>query len=292
MTYLAACNGDCNSASDNLNFFKISELGMEDGVWVQEKVHQGQSTSAQIPSDLKPGNYLVRHEIIGLHASPAEFYPSCSSWTITGSGNNDYSSYATNNFPGTYSYSDPGIADTASDVYNVQSNSDYTFPGGDVIQEGNGGSSSAQPTSSTASNSSKATSSTSQTLSVASTPSPSVPANAQYNAAAEVTPSSSSSSSSEVQSASTSSEVSQQPKTTSSSFSSSAPSATSTCSTKTEDECEKKWSECNNNWTPGTDYTCQTEFSNCRGQSVRRALRNQNKRSMMRKVKRHTRNHH
>lgn len=144
MTYLAACNGDCNSASDNLNFFKISELGMEDGVWVQEKVHEGQSTSAQIPSDLKPGNYLVRHEIIGLHASPAEFYPSCSSWTITGSGTNDYSSAATASFPGTYSSSDAGLSDSGGNVYSIQSNDNYQFPGPSPVSQGSnsGGSSS------------------------------------------------------------------------------------------------------------------------------------------------------
>ena len=169
-TYMGKCNGDCNSAnSGDVKFFKISELGLENGQWVQAKLKQGQTVSVQIPSDLQPGNYLVRHEIIGLHSSPAEIYPSCSSWTITGSGTNDYSSAATASFPGTYSSSDAGLSDSGGNVYSIQSNDNYQFPGPSPVSQGSnsGGNSSnnvaaAQSSQGSSSSSSGASSSSTQ----------------------------------------------------------------------------------------------------------------------------------
>lgn len=64
-----------------------------------------------IPSCLAPGYYLVRHEIIALHASyaypGAQFYPGCHQLKVTGSGTTKPSSLVS--FPGAYAGSDPGI---------------------------------------------------------------------------------------------------------------------------------------------------------------------------------------
>jgi hypothetical protein len=64
-----------------------------------------------IPSCLKPGYYLVRHELVALHSAysypGAQFYPGCHQLEVTGSGSASPSSLVA--FPGAYKGSDPGI---------------------------------------------------------------------------------------------------------------------------------------------------------------------------------------
>ena len=64
-----------------------------------------------IPSCLKPGYYLVRHEIIALHSASsypgAQFYPGCHQLQVTGTRSTVLSSLVA--FPGAYKGSDPGI---------------------------------------------------------------------------------------------------------------------------------------------------------------------------------------
>ncbi len=64
-----------------------------------------------IPSCLKKGFYLVRHEIIALHAAyaypGAQFYPGCHQLNVTGSGSTVPSSLSA--FPGAYKGTDAGI---------------------------------------------------------------------------------------------------------------------------------------------------------------------------------------
>ncbi|KAI8233759.1 Polysaccharide monooxygenase Cel61a [Colletotrichum sp. SAR11_57] len=78
-----------------------------------------------IPSCLKPGYYLVRHEIIALHAAysypGAQFYPGCHQLQVTGSGTKTPTSLVA--FPGAYKATDPGIT---YDAYKAQT---YTIPG-------------------------------------------------------------------------------------------------------------------------------------------------------------------
>jgi len=68
-----------------------------------------------IPACLKPGYYLVRHEIIALHSAwavgGAQFYPSCHQLQISGSGNvvptKDKNELVS--FPGAYKADSPNI---------------------------------------------------------------------------------------------------------------------------------------------------------------------------------------
>jgi hypothetical protein len=64
-----------------------------------------------IPSCLKAGYYLVRHEIIALHAAysypGAQFYPGCHQLNVTGSGTTTPSDLVA--FPGAYEGADAGI---------------------------------------------------------------------------------------------------------------------------------------------------------------------------------------
>ncbi|KAK4039997.1 glycosyl hydrolase family 61-domain-containing protein [Parachaetomium inaequale] len=92
--YLAACDGDCESVSkESLKFFKIDGAGYDKtaGRWAADALRaNGNSWLVQIPSDLKAGNYVLRHEIIALHGggSPngTQAYPQCINLRVTGSG--------------------------------------------------------------------------------------------------------------------------------------------------------------------------------------------------------------
>ena len=82
---------------------------------------QGDSYSLLLPDNLRPGDYLIRHEIIALHLAVtrggAEFYPSCTQIRVGGSGTGTPSDTVT--FPGAYSDNDPGIFDptVSTEVY-------------------------------------------------------------------------------------------------------------------------------------------------------------------------------
>lgn len=77
-------------------------------------VHQAILTNIQvdvkIPTDIAPGDYLLRAEVIALHVAGglngAQFYPSCYQITVAGSGS---ASPAGVSFPGAYKNTDPGI---------------------------------------------------------------------------------------------------------------------------------------------------------------------------------------
>ena len=92
----------------------------------------GAPATVTIPSNLAPGNYMVRHEIIALQLAVsvggAEFYPSCTQLQVGGSqtGKPQQSDLVT--FPGSYTDTEPGIYDP--NVYNPGST--YTFPGPNV----------------------------------------------------------------------------------------------------------------------------------------------------------------
>ncbi|TFK48010.1 hypothetical protein OE88DRAFT_1635457 [Heliocybe sulcata] len=132
VTYMGACEGttcDKYTATDT-KWFKIDEMGKEandPSTWVQQEIMDRGTYTVTLPSDLAPGDYLIRHEIIALHLAMtmggAEFYPSCTQVRITGNGN--AAPAQTVSFPGAYSDSDPGIYDP--NVYDPGSL--YAFPG-------------------------------------------------------------------------------------------------------------------------------------------------------------------
>lgn len=66
-----------------------------------------------IPSCLKKGFYLVRHEIIALHAAwtypGAQFYPGCHQLNVTGGGSATAPAAKLVAFPGAYKPTDPGV---------------------------------------------------------------------------------------------------------------------------------------------------------------------------------------
>ncbi|KAJ7140791.1 glycosyl hydrolase family 61-domain-containing protein [Mycena epipterygia] len=131
MTYLASCGTKSCADFDasNAKWFKIDEQGQDaSGNWAQAKLDTGAPASVTLPSNLKAGNYLLRHEIIALHTAQsvggAEFYPNCAQLTVTGSGSGAPAASELVTFPGAYKATHPGIL---IDVYNMKGA--YQFPG-------------------------------------------------------------------------------------------------------------------------------------------------------------------
>lgn len=113
-------------------WFKIDELGKtDDGLWAATDVLSAQDSvwTFTIPAKLKAGQYIIRHEIIALHAAyeypGAQVYPSCIQVEVTGDGTALPTEFVS--FPGAYD------ADTSGIVYDAYtSTGDYPIPGPDV----------------------------------------------------------------------------------------------------------------------------------------------------------------
>lgn len=77
--WLAECDGPCEDADVNqLDFFKIWEAGLlegnlEGGMWYQKQFQNWDGSPdlwpVTIPSTIKPGLYVVRHEIMSIHVA-------------------------------------------------------------------------------------------------------------------------------------------------------------------------------------------------------------------------------
>ncbi|KAI0692679.1 glycosyl hydrolase family 61-domain-containing protein [Cerioporus squamosus] len=160
ITYMASCGQPCSKVTDpsGLGWQKIDQLGAansSDTDWVQGLLpHNSKPIQVTIPDKLKPGYYMIRHEIIALQLANdhseggAEFYPQCIQVEVKGTGNLVPSSSDIVHFPGAYKANDPGIE---VDVYTPPDNSGaynvkkyYKFPGGPIptlVPDSNAGSS-------------------------------------------------------------------------------------------------------------------------------------------------------
>jgi len=135
LTYLANCNGPCESVDKTtLEFFKIDEGGLvsgsNPGTWASDQlIANNNSYVVNIPSSIAPGNYVARHEIIALHsagtAGGAQPYPQCFNLQITGTGSEKPAGTPAEKL---YSTSAPGML-----VNIYQALSTYVIPGPSVI---------------------------------------------------------------------------------------------------------------------------------------------------------------
>jgi hypothetical protein len=117
MAYMAFCGDDCTSITDiaSLKWFKIAEEGLREGYtvgdsngWFQNDLWENQKTDhwdIVVPKNLKPGKYMVRHEIINLELSPVQFYPNCAQLEVAGEGTSVPGEEFLVQFPGGYSMS-------------------------------------------------------------------------------------------------------------------------------------------------------------------------------------------
>ncbi|KAJ5187999.1 Glycoside hydrolase family 61 [Penicillium cf. griseofulvum] len=137
ITYMANCNGDCSKVDKTtLEFFKIDEAGLVDGSNVPGKwasddlIAANNSRTVTIPSAIAAGNYVLRHEIIGLHsagnANGAQNYPQCINLKVTGGGSDSPKGVLGTEL---YKATDPGILVniyTAMDSYKIPGPALYT----------------------------------------------------------------------------------------------------------------------------------------------------------------------
>ncbi|KZT43360.1 hypothetical protein SISSUDRAFT_1057764 [Sistotremastrum suecicum HHB10207 ss-3] len=127
--YLAKVSDATSAVGSSAAWFKISEMGLPSSnpdYWATEVLNDncGHYTFT-IPSDIAPGEYLLRAEVIALHVASsvggAQFYMSCYQITI---GKGGSAAPPTVSIPGAYSANDPGIL---IDIY-TQLNT-YQIPG-------------------------------------------------------------------------------------------------------------------------------------------------------------------
>ncbi|PYH96035.1 glycoside hydrolase [Aspergillus ellipticus CBS 707.79] len=136
--HLANCGTSCETVDKTtLEFFKIDGVGLVDettvpGIWGDDLLIADNNTwLVEIPSDIAPGYYVLRHELIALHGAGSEDgaqnYPQCFNLQITGSGTADPSGVLGTEL---YTSTDPGIL-----VNIYQSLSTYEVPGPTLIPE-------------------------------------------------------------------------------------------------------------------------------------------------------------
>ncbi|GKZ91543.1 CAZyme family AA9 [Aspergillus niger] len=138
ISYLANCGSSCETVDKTtLEFFKIDGVGLVDdstvpGTWGDDQLIADNNTwLVEIPPDIAPGYYVLRHELIALHGASSENgaqnYPQCFNLQVTGSGTAEPSGVLGTEL---YSPTDPGIL---VDIY--QSLSTYEVPGPTLIPE-------------------------------------------------------------------------------------------------------------------------------------------------------------
>ncbi|KAM6532783.1 glycoside hydrolase 61 [Fusarium falciforme] len=135
--YLASCGtSGCETVEkETLKFFKISEKGLIDGssspgeYASDELIKNGNGWLVKVPETIKPGFYVLRHEIIALHSggqeNGAQNYPQCFNLEVTGSGTEQPEGTL-----GTELYK----ADDAGILFNIYTQlSTYPIPGPKLI---------------------------------------------------------------------------------------------------------------------------------------------------------------
>ncbi|KAF2474916.1 uncharacterized protein BDR25DRAFT_215241 [Lindgomyces ingoldianus] len=133
---------DASTADGSSSFFKVFEdtwgkasstsQGSDDYWGTKDLNLNCGKMDVKIPTNLAPGDYLLRAEAIALHAASsaggAQFYITCYQITVTGSGSSTPSGVS---FPGAYKAADPGIQ-----INIYQPLSTYVAPGPAVISGG------------------------------------------------------------------------------------------------------------------------------------------------------------
>ncbi|KAF4621501.1 hypothetical protein G7Y89_g14572 [Cudoniella acicularis] len=120
IAWMADCGGPCNkfNASEG-KWFKIGQRGLlsggiVEGNWFQRQFQNWEGLPCNwtetIPASLKPGNYLIRHEIVALHIpNSPQFYPECAHLEVSGKGTKTPGKKYLGSFPGIWSLKDPEL---------------------------------------------------------------------------------------------------------------------------------------------------------------------------------------
>lgn len=149
LAYLKKVDNALTDTGIGSGWFKIQQDGYNGGDWGTSKViSNGGIHAITIPSCIAPGQYLLRAEMIALHAASssggAQLYMECAQINVV--GGTGASTPATYSIPGIYKADDPGLL---INIYSMTSSSTYTIPGPNPFTCGASGGGSA-PTSTTA----------------------------------------------------------------------------------------------------------------------------------------------
>ncbi|KAG8833382.1 hypothetical protein FRC17_010778 [Serendipita sp. 399] len=128
LIYLSAVSDAKTAVGSSAGWFKVSEMGLVSNApnyFGSQVLNNNCGHYTFTLPAVKPGQYLLRAEVIALHAASsvggAQFYMSCFQLNVTGSGTGTPS---TVKLPGAYGASDPGI------LYTLwMSSKAYTIPG-------------------------------------------------------------------------------------------------------------------------------------------------------------------
>jgi len=130
MAYMKKVGDATTDVGYGSGWFKVSQAGLTNVAsqdWaVTDLIKAGGIQQIPIPACIAPGQYLLRAEIIALHAAGssggAQFYMECAQINVV--GGSSAKSPATVSLPGAYKATDPGI------LINIyQTLSSYTIPG-------------------------------------------------------------------------------------------------------------------------------------------------------------------
>jgi hypothetical protein len=112
---------DDNLKIQDVEFFKIDESTYDPATetWGSDQfIKDNNIRTITISSDIKPGTYAVRHELISIHfafsesnntkTSGAQFYPICLKVQVIGTGT---ATPPGQKFPGAYHWNDEGVLD-------------------------------------------------------------------------------------------------------------------------------------------------------------------------------------
>jgi len=118
-----------------VDFFKIHENAYDTKTHLfgsEVMYNQNMTWTVQIPSNIKPGDYIVRHELIALHYAlkemGPEFYISCLNVKVLGDGTAEPKD--TGRFPGAYKPDDPYLK------FNLHNHENKYIPPGPKLFQG------------------------------------------------------------------------------------------------------------------------------------------------------------
>ncbi|ORX97689.1 glycoside hydrolase [Clohesyomyces aquaticus] len=131
MAYMKKVSDATKDSGVGGGWFKIAQDSFDGTKWgVDRLISNAGVQTITIPQCIAPGQYLLRGELIALHAASsaggAQFYMECAQINVTGGSASK--TPATVSLPGAYKSSDPGIT---YNLYNGQKT--YTAPGPSVF---------------------------------------------------------------------------------------------------------------------------------------------------------------
>ena len=132
MAYMKKVSNAVTDTGIGNGWFKIAQDSFtpSSSTWGTDRlIANGGVQTITIPRCLAPGQYLLRGEVLALHAAStqggAQFYMECAQVTVTAASGAAVESPATVSLPGAYSATDPGIL--INIFYPTVTN--YTAPG-------------------------------------------------------------------------------------------------------------------------------------------------------------------